>query len=672
MAISSLGVGSGLDISGIITKLMQVESQPLTVLNAKEASYQSRLSAYGSIKSALSAFQTALSGLTDASKFQALKASSSDSTFITATASSTASAGTYSVDVAKLAQSQRLVAAGQTSATAAIGTGASTTLTFDFGTISGGAFTSYDAVASTGGTYAGSTFTSNGNGIKTVTIGSNNNSLAGIRDAINAAKIGVTASIVNDGGTSPYRLVLSSDTAGKASSVKISVAGDATISSLLSNDPAGTQNLHETVTAQNTEANINGVFVSKASTSLSDVVQGVTLNLLKTGTSTVTVAQDSAGATTSINAFVKAYNELNATLKNLSSYDSSSKKGAILQGDATVRTIQNQIRNLLNKPLTGTGEFSSLAQVGITFQRDGTLAVNATKLQSALNANAADVASLFASTGKATDSLVSYSSSTSKTRAGVYDLSISQLATQGKLTASMASPLTVTAGVNDTLNITVDGVSATVTLTEKTYGSAAELALELQSKINGSSTLISAGNTVKVEESGGVLSITSNRYGSASNITLGGNAADSLFGAGRTSTAGLDAAGTFNGVEASGSGQSLTGNSGNGAEGLKVLVSGGATGSRGTVSYSQGFAFQLNALMDTLLGSSGPLTSATERLNNNIKDIDTRRETLTRRLTAIEARYRAQYTALDTLVANMNQTSSYLTQQLANLPGASS
>lgn len=667
MALSSPGIGSNLDVNSIISQLMQIEQKPLQGLDRKEASYQAQLSAYGSLKGALSTFQSSVRGLSDVSRFQSYKASSSDSTVASVSASSIAAAGNYSVNVSKLAQSQKLVVAGQASTSVAIGAGTSTTLTFDFGTITGGTFTAYDPVLGTGGTYSGSTFTSNGAGVKTVTIDATNNSLAGMRDAINAAKIGVTASIVNDGGASPYRLVLSSDSVGKSNSIKLSVSGDATVSSLLSHNPAGTQGLRETLTAQNTEMTVDGVFVSKASTSVSDVIQGVTLNALKIGSTTVSVAKDTASVTSAVNAFVKAYNDVSKTLKDMTAYNAETRQAAILQGDSTARSIQNQLRGVLNKALTGSGTFTNLSQVGVAFQKDGTLAVDAAKLQSAITNNFADIARVFAATGAATDSLVSYSSSTSSTKPGSYALTVSQIATRGNLVGSAAiADLTITSG-NNSLDVTVDGVSTTVTLATGTY-TASTLAAEVQSKINGASAFSSVGTSAAVTESAGTLTITSNRYGSASTVSISGSGASNLLGSTPTATAGLDAAGTINGSTASGSGQSLTGATGNDAEGLKLLVSGGATGSRGSVNFSHGYAYQLDSLLSNLLDSDGMLASRTDGINRSIKDIGSRRETFSRRLVDVEKRYRAQFSALDVLIGNMSKTSNFLTQQLANLP----
>src|SRR4030067_290751 len=178
-SITSAGIGSGLDINGLITKIMTFESRPLVSLDRKEAGYQARLSAYGSVKGAVSAFQSAMLSLSSPARFQGLRAASADSTIYTASATSAAAPGSYAVEVKQLAQAQKLASKAFTNTTDTVGIG---TLTIQFGTWSGGVFAANATKAS-----------------QTVTIGSGNSSLAGIRDAINAAKVGVTAAILNDG-----------------------------------------------------------------------------------------------------------------------------------------------------------------------------------------------------------------------------------------------------------------------------------------------------------------------------------------------------------------------------------------------------------------------------------------------------------------------------------------
>lgn len=668
MAISSPGIGSNLDVNSIVSQLMALERQPLTALARKEASFQAKLSGFGTLKGALSQFQIAVRNLSDISKFQGMRVTPADATIATASATAAAVAGSYALEVSKLAQAQKLAAVGQASSTSAIGTGATTTLSFDFGTIAGGTF---DSVT---GKYTGAAFTSNGTGVKTVTIDASNNSLSGIRDAINKADIGVSATIVNDGGSSPYRLALSVKATGQTNSLKISVAGDATLSSLLSQDPGNNtgQAFAEVTSAQNAIFKVDGIAVSKATNTITDVIQGVTLNLAKTNIgvpTNITVARDTAAVTAGVEAFVKAYNDITKIFKEATAYDPTTKQAAILNGESSVRAIESQVRSVLSAPVAGgAGALTLLSQVGVSLQKDGLLALDNTKLQGAIDKNFSDIAALFAAAGKASDSLLSYSSATAKTMPGAYKVNVTQLATNGKSVGSAAASLTITAGSNDTLQVLLDGVSATVTLAPGTYANAAALAAEVQSKINGATGFIAAGSSATVSESAGVLTLTSSRYGSASKASItGGNGMISLMGAAAAITDGLDVAGTINGVTATGAGQTLTGATGNAAEGLQVKISGGSTGSRGTVNYSQGYAYQFDKLMDIQLGTAGTIASRTDGINTSLKSLDESMARISDRLAATEKRYRAQFTALDVSISSMLSTGNFLTQQLANL-----
>ena len=664
MAISSAGIGSNLDVNSIVTQLMAVEQQPLTLLATKEASYQAKLSGFGTLKSVLSTFQTAVSALSSISKFQTVLATPSDATIVSASTTGAATPGTYGLEVSKLAQAQKLASAGQASASTGIGSGVATTINFDFGTITNGSLTA--------GKYSGSDFTSNGSGIKSVTIDSNN-SLSGIRDAINKAKIGVTASIVNDGdASSPYRLVLTSAASGVSNSVKISVTGDASVSALLSHDPGvdGAQALSETVTAQNALFKLDGIDISKSSNTVTDVISGVTLNLAKTnvGSATnITVARDTASVATSVNAFVKAYNDVNQNLRNASAYNPTTRKGAVLSGESSIRAIQAQLRNVLSAPVgSGTSSLSVLSQIGVAIQRDGSLAVDSTKLQAAIDNNFSDFADLFAAVGKTSDSLVGYSSATAKTKAGAYSVSVSQVATNGSSAAGTSVALLDIDATNDTLDVLLDGVTATITLGHKSYANAAELAVEVQARINGTAAFSAVGSSATVTETGGKLTFTSNRYGSGSKASITGGSGQANLGLG-LGTVGQDTIGTINGVAASGSGQFLTGATGDASEGLQIKISGGGIGARGTVNYSQGYAYQFDQLATSLLGTDGPIASRTDGINATLKNLAQSKQTISDRLVNVEKRYRAQFTALDMLMGKMSSTSNFLTQQLAGL-----
>lgn len=390
--LSSSGVGTvGLDVSAVVTALMKIERAPVTKLDAREKTQNAKISAYGTMKSLIATLQSASAALGSFSgnKFSAFKTTSSDNTKLTASASSSASAANYSINVTSLAQSQNVVAVGQVSKTAAISDGTATTVTFDFGTISGGTLTN--------GKYTGALFTSGGAGTQNVVIDGTNNTLEGIRDAINTANYGVTASIVNDGSGTPYRLVVAANDTGVSKSIKITTSGgDGTINTLLGYDPAGTQNLTQTAAAQNAVFDVNGVSISKISNSVTDAIEGVSLTLSNVTTSPVnlSIARDPEAVSDAVTAFVKAYNDLNTALKNGTRF----KAGSAVEGDITLRLMQTQLRNIAIVPVAG-GTLSRLDEVGITFAADGKMMLDSSVFNAALTTDYSDVAHLFNSAG---------------------------------------------------------------------------------------------------------------------------------------------------------------------------------------------------------------------------------------------------------------------------------
>lgn len=670
MAISAPGIGSNLDVNGIVSQLMALEQKPLNALAQQEASYQAKISAYGSVNSALSQFQSSMQTLASPAKFQALTATVADSSILGVSASPSAVPGSYAVEVQALAQQQKAISTGFANTTDVVGTG---TITIQYGTYASGP----------------NTFTLNSEkSAQAVVIDAAHNTLAGIRDAINAAGIDVTATIVNDGSASGNRLVLTSKDSGAANSMKISVA-DADLThtdtaglSQFAYDPtlvAGSgKNLTQTVAAQDAALIVDGIAITKSSNTITDAIGGLTLNLSKASasgvTTTLTVARDVTSVQAAIGAFVNAYNSVNKTIADLTTYNLQTKQASVLTGDSSAIRIQSGIRSMLGASITAlSGNLRTLSDIGVSFQTDGSLVLNTTKLQTAIDNNFGDLAKLFAAMGTPTDSLVGYSSASTKTQPGAFGISVTQVATQGALAGAQAAGLTLSAGIDDVLSLTIDGVSANVTLASTgPYASAAALAAEMQSKINGATEFASAGISVNVTEALGVLTITSNRYGSASSVGIAAGAAhDNLLGAaaGLASPAAVDVAGTINGAIATGSGQYLTGASGNAAEGLMVHIKGGATGARGTVAYTLGYASQLATLASQYLDTTdGYIASRTSGLNASIKNIVSQREALSLRLIGIEQRYRAQFTALDLMMSNMSQTSSFLTQQLDSLP----
>ena len=667
MAITATGIGSGLDLNGLVTQLISAQSEPANRrLDVREADFQARISAYGSLKSSLSDFRSALSSITAPSSFSSRSTTSSDSDSVTATASNAASASTYAVEVSQLAQSQKLASDVFTDSSTIVGEGV---LTFRFGTFDSG----------------GNTFTADADrDIGTVTIDNTNSSLTGIRDAVNAAGIGITASIINDGAGS--RLVFGSTSTGASSSIEVTVSGDSVGSdtdtdglSKLAFDPTSSagsgKNLSQTAAALDANFTIDGLTLSQSSNTLTDVVDGVTLNLLKvtTGPVSIDVSRNTDAATSAVQQFVGSFNQLAATFKSLSGFDADSQQGGVLLGDAVLRTIESNVRQIMTGVVDGldAADVRSLSDIGVTTQADGTLALNTSRLNEAMDRNPDAVASLFGVNGLVTDSTVSFDGATDSTQPGRYAVQVSQLATNGQYVGAASSSLTVDA-LNNTLSVKVDGeFSSVVTLTQKTYASGAELAAEIQAQINADDALQAAGASVSVAFVSGAFEITSNSYGSDSSVSIvsAPSASSSTLGIGSTvgtSTTGADIAGSIGNVAADGSGQQLTGR-GN-ATGLSLSVVGGSTGLRGTVTFSRGFASELLTAVDGYLAKDAGLESSIEGLEARTETLNEERVALAERLAKEEERIRAEFATLDALVAQFNTTSNFLAAQLAALP----
>lgn len=672
-AITSPGIGSGLDINGLVSQLVAAERKPKDdLLNFKEATAQAEISAFGTLKSALSTFSSSLVLLSQQGTFQAVNATSNDTAILTATADSKAVDGVYNIVVSSLADAHSLASSGSTNVTDVIGEG---TLTFKFGTTS---FTTSPFV------YTG--FTQNANkATQTVTIDSTNNTLEGIRDAVNTAGIGVTASIINNGTTN--QLVFSSQDSGAANSLEITVADTSDASNTDTNGlsqlafNASAVNLTQTVAAADASLTINGLAISSDKNKFSDVLTGVTVDLITadaTKTVKLTVASDANTTANVVRNFVQDYNTLLTAINQLSGYDANTQRGNILTSDSTVRGIVTQLRKVLNDKTAGlTGSLTSLAQIGVLTERDGTLKVDGTKLDTAIKNNPGSVSFLFAAAGKVNNSQVEFVSSGDNSQPGDYAINITQVATQGDLTGidfgyDSATPITID-DTNKTLAFKVDGVdTGTLTLTKANY-TGAQLAVELQTRINGSSALSSQGVSVTVtfdetNTSNEHFIITSTRYGDASNVTVTSSSGNNfgLIGTTATATTGLNVAGTIGGQVATGSGQLLTGTATTADLVVKILDS--STGDHGTINFTRGVADRIHSFLGNYLDSQGSIDGKIEGAKSTVKRIGADRENLNIRMAIIEKRIRSQFIAMDLLVSQLQSTNSFLTQQLGNLP----
>lgn len=673
--LSIPGLGSNLPIDTLITGLMNVEKQPLTQLDAKTTTYQNQLSALGQVQGSLASFQAAAISLQNSSNFSSTQAASSLNDVASISVNDKAAAGSYALSVQSLAQNQKLATSAFSSATSVIGGG---TLTFNFGS------STFDANNKISGFTPNATKTP-----QTVTIPANA-TLNDVRDAVNAAKIGVTASVVNDG--TGYRLVYSSSDTGTNNSLEITTS-DSTLSAL-SNDPASNK-LTVVQSAQDAKFTLDGISITKSSNTVSDAIDGLTITLKKaqaTGDAPaqLTVSKNTSGISSTLNAFVSAYNSLNKVLTSVSAVDTSTtvkpgtlRNAAPLNGDSIIRSIKTQIRNVFNTVQDVGGAFRVPAEVGLGFDKNGNMTLDSTKLQKAIDTNPQDIAKLFGAVGTPTDAQVNYVSSTGKTTAGNYAVNVTGLQ-HGVLASGAAVPASLTVAATapatgQSFQVNIDGtLSGMLTLPNGTY-TPSSLATALQGAINADSTLSAAGAqvSVSVDRTSGKLLISSNKTTSASTVQIvsglsnvGGN---SLFADGVSGTPGQAAvSGTIGGYAALGDGNTLTGAIGTPVEGLKISVDGGNTGDRGSISLTRGFGFALDSALSGMLDSKNGLIAAkTTGINSSIKQVADQRDALNRRLTVIEANYRSQFNALDTLVSQLTNTGNFLTQQLSSLSSSS-
>lgn len=435
-SITSTTGASGLAIDSIVTGLMTIEQQPINRVKTQVSAYNTKLSAYGTLKSGLSTFQAAVDKMATAAKFTSQSAKLSDANSMLATADGTAANGTYNISVTQLATSQKLATSAYASATDIIGTG---TLNISFGT--------YTATPAS--------FTANADKqALSITIDSTNNTLSGIRDAINAKNASVSASIVNDG--SGNRLVITSKDTGAVNSLKIDVtdtdgnSADGTGLSALAYDPLATagagKNMTQLVGAQNALLVVDGLDISKPSNTLNDVIQGVTLNLksITSTSTTLEVATDTDAIQASVQGFVDAYNKLNTSLRDLTKFveGGSSSNGALL-GDSTTRDIMVKMKSMLARPSTTATTFRTLADIGVKSDyKDGSLSLDTAKLTAALSTNLTDVAKLFAPSATTSDPQVTYVTSSGKTQSGTYAINVSQLGSSAQDAAGSINGVT--------------------------------------------------------------------------------------------------------------------------------------------------------------------------------------------------------------------------------------
>ena len=381
MAITASGIGSGMDIAGLVSQLVAAEGQPATFrLDNKEAQLQSDLSAFGALKGALSKFQDSVDALNDLESFQARTTLSSNTDLFSASSDTTAVAGSYDIEISQLAEAAKVRSGDFASGTDVLGSG---TLEISIGT------DSFQVAVDVGHT------------------------LEDVRDSINAAtdNPGITASIINvdDGvGGTASRLILSSDQVGATNAIDV-VATDTDGADGFDLTRLATANLTVLQPAQDSIIFVDQQQVTRDSNSFSDVIQGVSFTLKDSEpgtTETLTVALDTGSVTGKVNSFAGAYNSLVETMNSLASYDADAGASGPLLGDSVLRGVQSQIRQALTNSVSGL-DFGTLAEIGVSTNENGKLEVDSEKLTSVMDTDFEAVSQLFASENGLASSLSS-------------------------------------------------------------------------------------------------------------------------------------------------------------------------------------------------------------------------------------------------------------------------
>lgn len=490
------GMISGMDTQGIINSLIAVAQKPVTDLQDKKSVVNDKISAWQDANTRLAAVKSKVELLSQSSTFGTKTISSGDESIIKGTATSDALAGTYYLKVEQLARANQLQSTGFATAASQVGTG-----TFS---IKAGSATAKD-----------------------ITITDANNSLTGLRDAINKSGAGVTATIVNDGSSSgsAYHLVLTSNSSGEANAINITnnlTGGPTTSFTTIQAAQDARVAMGEDKTDANGNVISNAIRIQSSTNTLTDLIPGVTLNLQKvdtTKTVEITVQNDTASTKQAIKDFVDQYNNLIKFVNNQFKYDTaSSSGGGPLFGDANLATIQSDLVGKVSNPIADISKDTDdtqtprplvmLGQIGLTMStsNDSTLTVDETQLDNMLATRLTDVKSLFMAIGSPSDPAVTYVASTDQTKASSeagYAINVTSVATQTKTTAgtTMADALEQ----DEQLNINGQAIQLLKDMTQQ----------QVVDKINE----IKNKTGVIASITDNYLTLTSTQYGSAKTIT---------------------------------------------------------------------------------------------------------------------------------------------------------
>lgn len=655
------GLSSGINTDAIMAQLVRFNQQRIDTLKGRQTEGAGRQTILKTIETKFKEVQTSAAKLARSagSVFDARKATSSDESLIKVAAGTAATPGIHTLRVNSIAKAHIVGSQGFVSSTSEINTG---TLSI-----------------------------SAGGSVANITIDGTNNTVKGLASAINAAKVGVKATIVKSGsGASPYKLLLTSEKTGVDNA--ISITNNLTTSSGTSTQPTLTTTIQA---AQDAEIQIgsgaDALEISNSSNIFTDVIEGVTINVQNADADkdvTITIDNDVDGIKTAVKAFVEDFNDVVDFIATQTKVDPNAKKAAALAGNRQLSEVVNTLRTsiIAANSLLST-EINRFSAFGISINRQGRIDFNEAKLDSLLNGEVDgvgidEIKRGFAFTGKSTNTGISFITGTADTKestAGEFEVDVTQAAETASITATnVLSGSTTINSSNNTLTIKIDGTtSSTITLDEGTYTDE-ELAEELQTRLRADSNIGRTAPTVSV--SGNKLIISSARYGSSSEVsTLSGTAISSgiLGFSGSESDTGVDVAGKFivNGVDetATGSGRTLTGDEGNAnTDGLRVGVTLSSSqlvsGVEGELTVTRGAAAKLGLLFEQILDlSDGRLRAITDKLQLENDALTKQIDKETKFLNDKQAALARQFAAMEDAIGKSRSSGDALTSSLSPL-----
>lgn len=456
MGLTAPGIGSGLEVKTMVDTLVKADIAKYQEHHDKHLkTINAEISALGQLKGALCTFQGTLSNLSNISQFYKMKTNISEPGYFTASVSSEATPGTYQIQVQALAKAQTLASSYYSNAAASVGSG---TITINLGTYSSDL----------------STFTINPETTPvTLTIDPSNDSLSAVCDAINANEAGVTASIVQD--SIGARLSITSNQTGVSNAVQIL----GSLSQLNYDPTTSNTQLTETMAAQNSLVQFNGLLINQTSNQLEDVLNGISLNLTQADTSqtvTLTVENNKEQLINCVNDFVKKYNDCMSFLKTVTSYNRDTKQPGFYQGDSQIRSLKYNLFQLISNFAieTESDQLLTLSSIGIETTKTGSLQINQEVFNTAVSNNYSSIGILFAKTISATDPNIQINSSDTTASAGSYEVYLSEFI-PGVSMAGTIGNLAATSPDGITLNGSKDLSSISISILTGTDGNRGQI-----------------------------------------------------------------------------------------------------------------------------------------------------------------------------------------------------